>query len=83
MTEVVAGVRGVGDLINAIATAASDQREGLSEISVAVNRLDQMTQQNAALVEQCAAAAGSLKDQAMRLTEIVGAFQLTDPHAGM
>ncbi len=76
MTEVVAGVRRVGGTISEIATATTQQREGISEINKAVNRLDQMTQQNAALVEQSAAAAGSLKDQAQRLREVVGTFQV-------
>ena len=76
MSEVVASVRRVGDLIGDIAMATSEQRGGISDINQAVNRLDQMTQQNAALVEESAAAAGSLKDQATRLGEVVGTFQI-------
>jgi methyl-accepting chemotaxis protein len=76
MSEVVASVRRVGDLIGDIATATSEQHSGISDINQAVNRLDQMTQQNAALVEESAAAAGSLKDQATRLAEVVGTFQI-------
>ena len=76
MSEVVASVRRVGDLIGEIAMATSEQRGGISDINQAVNRLDQMTQQNEALVEESAAAAGSLKDQATRLGEVVGTFQL-------
>jgi len=76
MSEVVVSVRRVGDLIGEIAMATSEQRGGISDINQAVNRLDQMTQQNAALVEESAAAAGSLKDQAARLGEVVGTFQV-------
>jgi hypothetical protein len=75
MSEVVRSVRRVGDLIGDIATATSEQRGGISDINQAVNRLDRMTQQNAALVEESAAAAGSLKDQAVRLGEVVRTFQ--------
>jgi methyl-accepting chemotaxis protein len=76
ISEVVRSVRRVGDLIGDIATATSEQRGGISDINQAVNRLDRMTQQNAALVEESAAAAGSLKDQAVRLGEVVRTFQI-------
>ncbi|MCD6664833.1 MAG: hypothetical protein LT081_01965, partial [Hydrogenophaga sp.] len=56
--------------------AAGEQSDGISQVNVAVNQLDQMTQQNAALVEQSAAAAESLKDQAQRLAEVVKVFRI-------
>jgi len=76
MTEIVRAVRGVSDVIGEIASAAGAQNDGIEQISVAVNDLDQMTQQNAALVEQSAAAAESLKEQGDRLHEVVARFQL-------
>jgi methyl-accepting chemotaxis protein len=76
MSEIVHAVRGVNDVIGEIASAAGAQNEGIEQISVAVNDLDQMTQQNAALVEQSAAAAESLKEQGDRLHVVVARFQL-------
>ena len=76
MTEIVRAVRGVNDVIGEIASAAGAQNHGIEQISVAVNDLDQMTQQNAALVEQSAAAAESLKEQGDRLHQVVARFQL-------
>jgi methyl-accepting chemotaxis protein len=76
MTEIVASVGRVNDVIGEITSAASGQRHGLGEVNAAVGRLDQMTQQNAALVEQSAAAAESLREQARRLADLVGAFRI-------
>ncbi len=71
MDEIVASVQRVTDIIGEITAAASEQAEGLGQINASVTQLDQMTQQNAALVEQGAAAAASLKDQAVHLAEAV------------
>ncbi|CAN7343514.1 hypothetical protein ASF11_07665 [Acidovorax sp. Leaf76] len=76
MTEIVTSVRRVTDIIGEISAAASEQSLGIGQVNVAVSQLDQMTQQNAALVEESTAAAESLKDQAARLSEVVGAFRL-------
>jgi methyl-accepting chemotaxis protein len=76
MNEIVASVQRVTDIIGEITAAASEQSEGIGQVNTAVTQLDQMTQQNAALVEQSAAAAESLKDQAVRLAQVVGTFQL-------
>ena len=76
MGEIVASVRRVSEVIGQISTAAAAQSEGIGQVNSAVAELDQMTQQNAALVEQSAAAAMSLRDQAQRLTEVVGAFRV-------
>jgi len=76
MGEIVASVQRVTDIIGEITAAAAEQSSGISTVNGAVTQLDQMTQQNAALVEESAAAAESLKDQAQRLAEVVGRFQL-------
>jgi len=76
MDEIVASVQRVTDMIGEITAAATEQSDGIGQVNSAVTQLDQMTQQNAALVEQSAAAAQSLKDQAIRLTQVVGIFKL-------
>ena len=76
MDEIVTSVRRVTDMIGEIASAATEQRDGISQVNVAVNNLDQMTQQNAALVEESAAAAQSLREQAARLAEVVAVFNV-------
>jgi len=75
MQEIVSSVRKVSDMIGEITVATSEQSGGIGEVNDAINQLDQMTQQNAALVEQSAAAAESLKDQARRLVEVVEVFR--------
>jgi methyl-accepting chemotaxis protein len=77
MGEIVASVQRVSDIIGEITTASRHQSEGIGAVNGAVGQLDQMTQQNAALVEQSAAAAESLKEQARRLSEVVGTFRLS------
>jgi methyl-accepting chemotaxis protein len=69
-------VRHVTNLISEIATATDEQSRGISQVGDAVAQLDQVTQQNAALVEESAAAADSLQQQATRLTEVVSVFRL-------
>ncbi|MDY0742893.1 methyl-accepting chemotaxis protein [Paucibacter sp. R3-3] len=76
MDEIVGGVRRVTDLMGEIAAAATEQRDGIGQVNQAVATLDQMTQQNAALVEESSAASASLKDQAQRLSEVVAVFKL-------
>src|SRR5450830_1346589 len=76
MTEIVASVQRVTDIIGEIRAATSEQSQGIAQVNTAVNQLDQMTQQNSALVEQSAAAADSLREQAMRLTEVVARFRV-------
>jgi len=76
MVGIVADVRRVSDIVDEISVATSDQSRGLGEVNVSVGQLDQMTQQNAALVEQSAAAAGSLREQASNLATSVMAFRL-------
>jgi len=76
MTEIVNSVQRVTDIMGEITAATSEQADGIAQVNSAVNQLDQMTQQNAALVEQSAAAASSMKDQARHLAEVVAAFKL-------
>ena len=82
MTEIVSSVQRVSDIIGEITAASSEQSDGIGQINGSVAQLDQMTQQNAALVEQSAAAAESLKDQATKLSNVVATFQLGDPMSG-
>ncbi|WP_368408604.1 methyl-accepting chemotaxis protein [Caldimonas mangrovi] len=81
MTEIVASVQRVSDIIGEITAATAEQSSGIGQVNTAVTQLDQMTQQNAALVEESAAAAESLKEQAYRLAEVVGAFKLAQADA--
>ncbi|MBK9236019.1 MAG: HAMP domain-containing protein [Rhodoferax sp.] len=76
MTDIVTSVKRVNDTLGEITAAASSQSSGISEINSSIAALDQMTQQNSALVEQSAAAAESLKEQAARLTQVVSNFKL-------
>ncbi|MET0519174.1 MAG: methyl-accepting chemotaxis protein [Burkholderiaceae bacterium] len=76
MGEIVASVDRVSGIIGEISAAASEQSQGIVQVNGAVSELDQMTQQNAALVEQSAAAAQSLKEQSLRLSQLVSHFRL-------
>jgi methyl-accepting chemotaxis protein len=76
LNEVVASVKRVSDIVGEISAATSEQSQGINEINQAVTHLDQATQQNAALVEESAAAATSLKDQAKTLAQLVQQFRL-------
>ena len=76
MQDIVAGVQRVADIIGEISVATAEQTTGLVNVNDSVAELDQMTQQNAALVEQAAAAAQSLREQAGILAESVATFQL-------
>ena len=82
MTEVVSSIRRVTDIMGEISAASSEQSAGVSQIGEAVVQMDHTTQQNAALVEQMAAAASSLKSQAQDLVEVVAVFKLgNETHA--
>ena len=76
MEEVVAGVRSVAGIIDQMTSSTTDQSQGIAAIHRTVTELDRMTQQNAELVEQSAAAADSLQVQARRLTGVVSSFKL-------
>ncbi|CAM3437375.1 Methyl-accepting transducer domain-containing protein [Bordetella sputigena] len=74
--DVVQQVRHVASLVGEIGTATREQEQGISQVGLAVTQLDQVTQSNAALVEESAAAADSLNAQAAQLVSLVGAFRL-------
>ena len=76
MAEVVGSIRRVTDIMGEISAASIEQSAGVSQVGTAINQMDQVTQQNAALVEESAAAAESLKDQALQLVRSVAAFKL-------
>ena len=76
MQEIVASVRRVTDLIGEITASATEQRDGIGQVNQAVSNLDQMTQQNAALVEESSAAALAMNDQAQRLADVVAVFNV-------
>ncbi|KAF7600395.1 MAG: hypothetical protein CGU29_05945 [Candidatus Dactylopiibacterium carminicum] len=76
MEEVVASIRRLTDMVNEISAASVEQSNGIEQVSVAVNQMDETTQQNAALVEQAAASAESLSGQAASLLQVVRRFKL-------
>ena len=76
MGNIVTQVKRVADLIGEITSASQEQSQGIGQVGAAVAQLDQVTQQNAALVEESAAAAESLKQQAARLAETVAQFRV-------
>jgi len=77
MGEIVAQVKRVTDLIGEISAATVEQSSGIARVNDSITGIDQMTQQNSALVEESAAAAASLRDQATRLNEMVSVFKIT------
>jgi methyl-accepting chemotaxis protein len=81
MDDIVAQVRRVNDLIAEISSATHEQTEGINQVGDAVTQLDQVTQQNAALVEESSAAAESLSQQAAKLVEAVSVFRLSQAQA--
>src|SRR5258706_233862 len=76
MKDIVDSVQHGTDIIGEITAASSEQSDGIGTVNTSVVQLDHMTQQNAALVEQSAAAAESLKEQAVKLTQLMGMFKL-------
>ena len=78
MNEIVSAVQRVSDIIGEITAASAAQSEGITSVNASVALLEEMTQQNAALVEQSAAAAESLNEQTRRLAVVVGRFKLDD-----
>jgi methyl-accepting chemotaxis protein len=76
LTEIEALVNKVNDQVNSIATAAREQATGLAEVNTAVNQMDQMTQQNAAMVEETNAAGQTLTQESEQLKTLLGNFRL-------
>ena len=82
MQEIVTSVQRVSDIISEITAASTEQSTGITEVSQSVMQLDRMTQQNASLVDQGAAAAESLRDQTSKLVKVVGGFKLAQSDLG-
>ncbi|SHN40231.1 methyl-accepting chemotaxis protein [Duganella sacchari] len=78
MDEIVASVHKVSDMISEITAASSEQSAGINEVNQAIGSMDAVTQQNAALVEQAAAAAESMQQQAAALAQAVSVFKVED-----
>jgi methyl-accepting chemotaxis protein len=76
MEQIVSSIRDVSVIVSEIAHASGEQNGGIQEVNVAITHIDEGTQQNAALVEQAAAAAKSLQDEAHRLSVLVGGFKM-------
>jgi methyl-accepting chemotaxis protein len=83
MGDIVDSVRQVNDIIARISDASAEQALGIAEVNQAVGQMDDVTQQNAALVEQAAAAAESLQDQAVHLSQAVSVFKVEPPPAAV
>ena len=80
MQEVVGGIKRVNDIMAEITLASHEQSVGIDQVNLAIMEIDEATQQNAALVEQAAAAAASMQDQAQNLIHLVSVFQLSGSH---
>ncbi|WP_374584060.1 methyl-accepting chemotaxis protein [Pseudoduganella sp.] len=76
MGEVVSSVRRVTDIMGEITSASREQSVGIDEVNQAIGQMDQVTQQNAALVEEAAAAAASMQEQAAQLAQVAASFRL-------
>ncbi|MGO2007290.1 methyl-accepting chemotaxis protein [Vreelandella alkaliphila] len=83
MSDVVTAVRRVTDIMDEISAASQEQSDGIEQVSQAVGQMDEVTQQNAALVQQASAAAMSLEEQANKLEEAVAVFALLTSQAGV
>ena len=87
MREIVKSVQHVADIMAEISSASQEQSSGIEQVNIAINEMDEMTQQNAALVEQAAAAAESMRNQSISLSQILAQFKLAgqegDSRSGM
>jgi methyl-accepting chemotaxis protein len=83
LNEIVTSVKKVSDIVAEITTASQEQSTGIEQVNKTVTQMDEMTQQNAALVEQAAAAAAALSDQAHKLSESMARFDLGDGAAAV
>jgi methyl-accepting chemotaxis protein len=79
MDEIVVSVKRVSDIMAEISAASKEQSSGIDQVNIAVSQMDKITQQNAALVEQSAAAAKSMEEQTIELSQIVSVFQIGRP----
>ncbi|WP_408471327.1 methyl-accepting chemotaxis protein [Paraburkholderia nemoris] len=83
MTEVTQAVARVTDIMAEIAAASTEQSRGIEQVNLAITQMDNVTQQNAALVEEAAAASRSMEDQGEQLTDAVAFFQVKDSAAAV
>jgi methyl-accepting chemotaxis protein len=83
MQAIVEAIKSVTDIMGEITAASQEQTSGIEQINQAIARMDHVTQQNAALVEEAAAAAGSLQDQAGSLAQVVSVFTINPTHAAI
>jgi methyl-accepting chemotaxis protein len=79
MGEILSSIERVTDIMSEITAASNEQAAGITQVNTAIAQMDQVTQQNSALVEEAAAAADSLRDQAASLASVVSVFQLGGP----
>ena len=82
MDDIVVSIKGVADIMAEITAASAEQSDGISQVNLAITNMDEATQQNSALVEQAAAAAGSMEEQANNLNQAVSIFKLNDTDSG-
>jgi methyl-accepting chemotaxis protein len=83
MEEIVSAIRGVTLIMSEIRTASVEQTSGIEQVNQAIGQMDEVTQQNAALVEQAAAAAELLEEQAQNLSVTVGRFTVDTASGGL
>ncbi|MBC3873768.1 methyl-accepting chemotaxis protein [Undibacterium flavidum] len=84
MNQIVTAVKQVADIMSEIAAASAEQSSGIEQVNIAITQMDEVTQQNAALVEEAAAASASMQDQAANLAATVSVFKLAHgAHSGM
>lgn len=76
MDEIVISIKGVADIMAEITAASVEQSDGIAQVNIAISKMDEAVQQNAALVEEAAAAAGSMQEQANNLNQAVSIFKL-------
>ncbi|MEO0365595.1 MAG: methyl-accepting chemotaxis protein [Pseudomonadota bacterium] len=76
LSEIVMGVKNVTDIVGEIAAASAEQSTGIQQVNNAITQMDELTQQNAALVEEAAVASESLSEQAQSMTELMSQFQV-------
>ncbi len=78
LSEIVAGVKRVTDIVGEIAAASAEQAQGIEQVNSAITQMDELTQQNAALVEEAAVASESLSEQAQSMSELMNQFDVGD-----
>ncbi|MDO9192443.1 MAG: methyl-accepting chemotaxis protein [Undibacterium sp.] len=82
MDDIVVSIKGVADIMAEITAASAEQSDGISQVNLAITNMDEATQQNAALVEQAAAAATSMEEQANNLNQAVSIFKVDASDSG-